>query len=141
MKIKIKKLTTTANIPTRGDSGAAGLDLYADDDYVIFPGERKLISTGIAMAITPGFYGHICDRSGMAYKNGGHVLAGILDESYRGEIKVVLLNTDESRKIEIKRGDRIAQLIIKRYYAPKFIEMDSLDETDRGTGGFGSTGK
>lgn len=140
MKIKIKKLTKTAIVPTQSEPGAAGMDLYADDDYHIIPCQRKLISTGISMAITPGFYGHISDRSGMAWKKGAHCLGKIIDQTFRGEIKVVLLNTDNLHPIEIKKGDRIAQIIFHRYFTPEFELVDDLEQTERGEGGFGSSG-
>lgn len=141
MRFKVKKLTPTAIPFARSEPGAAGHDIYSDEDITILPGERKLISTGISMVINCGFYGHICDRSGMAYKHGAHVMAGTIDESYRGEIKVVLLNTDKEKSIEIKRGDRVAQMIFKRYYAPDFELVNELEQTERGEKGFGSSGK
>lgn len=138
MKISIKKLNENAIIPTR-DYGNAGYDLYATEDVIIAPGERRLIKTGIAMAIPIEWYGHISDRSGMAYKKGAHCLGKIIDPSYRKEIGIVLLNTDKKETLTVCKGDRPAQILFKQYGDFDFEEVEELDITDRGIG-WGSSG-
>lgn len=148
--IKIKKLTETAKLPTRGSEQAAGYDLYADSinigerDWVlrIDPGQTVKIGTGVAVAIPEGYFGGIYARSGLSIKNG---LApankvGVIDSDYRGEIVVALHNHSDKRQL-IRQGDRIAQLIVQPYCSFEWQEVDKLDDTERGDGGFGSTGK
>jgi len=143
MTIPFTRLAPDAKSPARSHPTDAGYDLCCIDDNntrrPLHPGERRLFSTGLILAIPSGFYGHICDRSGNALKRGLHVLGGICDASYRGPIGVILLNTSDD-PIWLKAGDRIAQLLIKRHESPLFMEVASLDNTDRGVGGFGSTG-
>lgn len=151
--LRVKRLTDTATIPTYGSNGAAGLDLYADlagreTVLGIEPGERMLIKTGISIAIPRGHYARIAPRSGLAFKNGIDVLAGVVDEDYRGEVGVILYNTTQKDRsgayqqpFAINHGDRIAQLIIEKYTPCLPVEVDSLDDTSRGVAGFGSTGK
>ena len=140
----VKKLTDTAQIPTKGNPSDAGWDLYADEDVTIAPKETKLISTGIAMAIPEGNVGLIWDRSSMGVK-GVHRHAGVIDCGYRGEIKVCLHNAGvalgSDSSYEIKRGDRIAQLLIQHIPDFSISEVETLSTTPRGDGGFGSTGK
>ena len=143
-KINIKKLCKDAKIPTYGTNYAAGCDLYAcTDEKISFnPGETKLIKTGIAMELPEGYAGLIYARSGLASKRG---LApankvGVIDSDYRGEIMVALHNHTNEVK-EIEAYERIAQLIVTPYVKAAFNEVDSLDETERGNKGFGSTGK
>lgn len=138
--IQVKKVNENAIIPTKAYLNDAGWDLYAVEDGEILPGERKLIGTGIAMAIPPGFYGRIADRSGNAYRAGVHTLAGTCDSNYRGEIKVLLVNLSKET-FSYKRGDRVAQLIITVINNSPLVVVDELDETDRNMGGFGSTGR
>ena len=141
--VKIKKLNESAKIPTYGTDYAAGADLYAltDDVVTIMPGETKLIKTGISMEVPTGYAGLIYARSGLASKKG---LApankvGVVDSDYRGEIMVALHNhSTEERQIE--NGERIAQFVITPYLKACFEEADSLDDTERGENGFGSTG-
>ena len=144
MEVKVKLLTNTAKMPTAGSDGAAGRDLYADIPRAtrIRPGGIKLIPTGIAMEIPPGYFGAIYPRSGLAIKNGLRLsnCTAVIDEDYRGEIIVALTNDSEVPQ-KITRGMRIAQIVIQKYEVPEFMETDELDETDRGSGGFGSTGK
>lgn len=148
--IKIKKLTETAKLPTRGSEQAAGYDLYADSvniderDWVlrIDPGQTVKIGTGVAVAIPEGYFGGIYARSGLSIKNG---LApankvGVGDADYRGELIVALHNHSNEPQI-VHQGDRIAQLIIQPYLPFTWNEVDELDDTERGDGGFGSTGK
>ena len=143
-KIKIRKLFPEAKTPTYGSDFAAGADLYACTDgevEVIFPGETKMFHTGIAMEIPEGYVGLICARSGIAVKRG---LApankiGVIDSDYRGEIMVALHNHSKTEGI-IDDGERIAQIVIVPYLKAEFTEADVLEDTDRGDGGFGSTG-
>lgn len=142
--VRIKKLDENATIPTYGSEFAAGADLYActGEAVTIHPHETKLIHTGIAMEIPTGYAGLVYARSGIASKRG---LApankvGVIDSDYRGEIMVALHNHSEEAQ-SIESGERIAQLVIAPYITADFILSDELDDTDRGTGGFGSTGK
>ena len=140
LKINIKKLSDNATIPTLGSTFAAGYDLYAAEDAVVTCGARKLIKTNISMEITPGYYGRIAPRSGLAYKNGIDVLAGVIDSDYRGDIGVILYNTDKNIDFMVKKGDRIAQIIFEACYYATLNNVEYLDNTLREGGGFGSTG-
>jgi len=141
LQINVKKLSENATIPTQGTSFAAGYDLYAAEDAVVVCGTRKLIKTNVSMEITPGYYGRIAPRSGLAYKNGIDVLAGVIDSDYRGDIGVILYNTDKNIDFSVKKGDRIAQIIFEACYTATLNNVDNLDNTLRQAGGFGSTGK
>lgn len=142
--IRVKKLNDNAVIPTYGSAEAAGADLYAclEKPITVMPGEAAWVGTGIALEVPKGCAGLVYARSGMACKRG---LApankvGVVDSDYRGEIKVVLFNhSNEPQKIE--PGERIAQFVITPVLTPAYEEVTQLDETDRGIGGFGSTGK
>lgn len=139
--MKVKRFTTTAQIPTKGHPDDAGWDLYCDTDEVtLLPGERVLVSTGCGFAIPKGYYGQIFDRSSMAWKQGIHTMGGVIDSSYRGEVKVVLINLGKET-VRITRGDRIAQMVIIKINQIQLEEVTDLCETERGDGGFGSTGK
>lgn len=140
LKINVKKLSENATIPAQGSSLAAGYDLYAAEDAIVIGGGRKLIKTNISMEISPGYYGRIAPRSGLAYKHGIDVLAGVIDSDYRGDIGVILYNTDRSCDFEVKKGDRIAQIIFEACYTVSFNDANDLDKTSRQSGGFGSTG-
>jgi deoxyuridine 5'-triphosphate nucleotidohydrolase len=140
LQINVKKLSDFATIPTQGTKFAAGYDLYAAEDAVVVCGSRKLIKTNISMEITPGYYGRIAPRSGLAYKSGIDVLAGVIDCDYRGDIGVILYNTDKNIDFEIKKGDRIAQIIFEACYSATLNTVENLDNTLRQAGGFGSTG-
>ena len=142
MKIKIKKLNKKAIIPAYQTKEAAGFDLHSIEDVVIKPGERKLIGTGLAFEIEFGFEVQIRPRSGLAYKHGITVLntPGTIDSDYRGEIKVLLINHG-SEPFEIKKGERIAQAVIAPVIQAEIVEVENLSDTERGSGGFGSTGK
>ena len=140
LQINIKKLSDNAKIPTQGTNFAAGYDLYAAEDATIVCGTRKLVKTNISMAITTGYYGRIAPRSGLAYKNGIDVLAGVIDSDYRGDIGVILYNTDKDIDFIVKKGDRIAQIIFEACYSVNFNETNTLDNTVREDGGFGWTG-
>jgi len=141
LQINVKKLSENATIPTQGTSFAAGYDLYAAEDAVVVCGTRKLIKTNISMEINPGYYGRIAPRSGLAYKNGIDILAGVIDSDYRGDIGVILYNTDKNIDFAVKKGDRIAQIIFEACYTATLNNVDNLDNTLRQAGGFGSTGK
>ncbi len=144
MKIQIQKLKENATIPTRGSAQAAGYDLYAclDGAITIPPHTTSKIGTGLAIAVPDGYFGAIFARSGLAAKQGLRPAncVGVADSDYRGEYIVALHNdTDEERIIE--PNERIAQLVVMPYLSVEFEEADKLDDTDRGAGGFGSTGK
>jgi len=140
LEINVKKLSENATIPTQGTKFAAGYDLYAVEDTVVVCGARKLIKTNISMEIAPGYYGRIAPRSGLAYKNGIDVLAGVIDSDYRGDIGVILYNTDKNIDFEIKKGNRIAQIIFEACYSATLNTVENLDNTLRQGGGYGSTG-
>jgi len=142
MILKVKRLNNEAKIPAYQSEEAAGFDLHSIEDVVINPGERKLIGTGLAFEIEKGYEVQIRPRSGLAFKHGITVLnsPGTIDSDYRGEIKVLLINLG-NEKFEIKKGDRIAQAVIAPVIQAEIIEVDSLSDTKRGAGGFGSTGK
>ena len=138
--INIKKLDEKAIIPTRAHINDAGADLYSIEDIVIPPSSRATIKTGISIEIPTGFYGRVAPRSGLAAKYGIDILAGVVDSTYRGEILVIMLNTDTSNSFKVSCGDRIAQLIVQQHQNYYFIESEELSSTDRGSGGFGSSG-
>ena len=140
LQINVKKLSENAIIPTQGTNFAAGYDLYAAEDAVVVCGTRKLIKTNVSMEITPGYYGRIAPRSGLAYKNGIDVLAGVIDSDYRGDIGVILYNTDKNIDFTVKKGDRIAQIIFEACYIATLNNVENLDNTLRQGGGYGSTG-
>lgn len=138
-KIKIKKLFEGADLPTKGNLSDAGYDLYSSEKVSIPAGATVLVSTGVAMSIPTGFVGLIWDRSSMGVK-GIHRHAGVIDSGYRGHIKVCLHNAS-CETYHVERGDRIAQMVVQE--SPHFeLELvESLDDSDRGESGFGSTGK
>lgn len=138
--IDVKKLSENATIPTAGSQFAAGYDLYAAHDEVVYPKNRKLIRTNIAMSIPAGYYGRIAPRSGLAFKHGIDVLAGVIDSDYRGDVGVILYNSDTAEEFEVKKGDRIAQIIIEKCMSVYWNEMAELTSSVRSAGGFGSTG-
>ena len=139
MKIQIKKLDPSAILPTRNKVGDAGYDLYALEDGVLELGKRKLFKTGIAISIPNGFYGRIAPRSGLALKYGIDVLGGVVDSVYRGDIGVILVTADMNG-LRIRKGERIAQLIIEKYHDIEWEEVAELVSSDRGSDGFGSSG-
>jgi dUTP pyrophosphatase len=140
--LPIKRLDPSVDLPSYAYEGDAGLDLRSSEDVVLEPFERRLISTGLAIAIPDGFAGFVQPRSGLALKTGLSMAntPGLIDAHYRGELKVCAINLDPSAPISIRRGDRIAQLVIQRVPVVSLLEVDELDETDRGSGGFGSSG-
>lgn len=139
--LRVKKLTEDAQVPSYQSDGAAGLDLYSIENRQLDPHDGAIIKTGIAMAIPPGYVGVIHDRSSMAAERGIHTLAGVIDSDYRGEIGIVLYNTSAALSRRIHKGDRIAQILIVPCPQFTITTVDDLDETKRGDGGFGSTGK
>ena len=144
MKIQIKKLNENATIPTRGSDSAAGYDLYAclENEVVIGAGETVKIGTGLSIAVPEGYFGAIFARSGLAAKEGLRPAncVGVADSDYRGEY-IVALHNDSAVSRVVTPGERIAQLVVMPYLSVEFDEVDALDETERGAGGFGSTGK
>ncbi len=143
MKVLIKRLDPDLPLPSYAKPGDAGADIYSRIDVELNPGERKLIPTGIAIALPPGFAAFVHPRSGRAIKEGlGMVNApGTVDAAYRGELQVILINHDSQNSISIKRGERIAQLVIQKVEHAEFIELEELPGSSRGASGFGSTGK
>ncbi|TLG16377.1 dUTP diphosphatase [Nocardia cyriacigeorgica] len=140
--IPLLRLDPGIPVPTRAHPGDAGVDLCTTEDVILEPGERVLVGTGIAVALPVGTVGLIHPRSGLAAKTGLSVVntPGTVDAGYRGEIKVCLINHDPRTRIELRRGDRIAQLLVQRVELVDFVEVDRLDETTRGAGGYGSSG-
>ena len=139
MSLGVKKLGYDSILPTRGSGGAVGYDLYSNSDGVIAKGKRGVVSTGIAISLPPGVYGRVAPRSGLAMKNGIQIGAGVIDPDYTGEISVIIFNMGDT-DFEVKKGDRVAQLILERCETPPVEEISLLEETERGDGGFGSTG-
>ena len=137
-KIKFKRLRKDAIIPTRGSSQAAGLDLYSTEQKSVLRGGRTLVGTGVAIGLPQGTYGRIAPRSGLASKAGISIDAGVIDRDYTREIKVLLVNNG-SEEFLIQKGDRIAQIVIERCSLGEAMEVDSLEETERNSNGFGST--
>ena len=142
LSLKIQRLDKELPLPEYAYPGDAGLDLSAAASSKIEPGERVLISTGIALAIPEGYAGFVQPRSGLALKQGLTIVntPGLIDSHYRGEIKIIALNTDKQNTVSIERGQRIAQLVILPVPLITIEECDDLDETERSTGGFGSSG-
>lgn len=138
--LRFVRLSEHATAPTRGSARAAGYDLYSAYDYTIPSMEKALVKTDIQIAVPSGCYGRVAPRSGLAVKHFIDVGAGVIDEDYRGNVGVVLFNFGKE-KFEVKKGDRIAQLICERILYPDLEEVQTLDNTERGSGGFGSTGK
>jgi dUTP pyrophosphatase len=139
MVLKVNKINSEAILPVRGSDGAAGYDLHSVENHVLLPGHRAVVSTGLKFEFPKGVYGRVAPRSGLAVKNGLHVGAGVVDPDYTGEVKVVLFNHDRTLFV-IKPGYRIAQLILEKYEIHEIEEVYTVSDTDRGEGGFGSTG-
>jgi len=140
MRLKIKKLNKDAVSPKYALTGDAGMDLFSCEDLVIKSGERGGVSTGISFEVPEGYVGLVWDKSGLAFKNGIHTMAGVLDSGYRGELKIALINFGEEDFI-IKKGQKVAQLLIQKIENPEIVEVEKLSEAERGERGFGSTGR
>nr|XP_056721804.1 deoxyuridine 5'-triphosphate nucleotidohydrolase, mitochondrial [Euleptes europaea] len=140
LRLRFAKLSENAFAPSRGSSRAAGYDLYSAYDCEIPPSGKAVVKTDIQISLPSGCYGRVAPRSGLAANHFIDVGAGVIDEDYRGNVGVVLFNFGKET-FKVKRGDRIAQLICERIYYPELEEVQVLDDTDRGSGGFGSTGK
>jgi dUTP pyrophosphatase len=142
MTLRVRRLDDGAQLPTRAYPGDAGLDLHALEDGVLRPGERASVRTGIAVEVPEGQAGLVLPRSGLAARQGIAIVnaPGLIDSGYRGEIRVLLLNTDREAPFAFSSGERIAQLVLVRVEAPDVIEVDELATSERGAGGFGSSG-
>ncbi|HLC89064.1 MAG TPA: dUTP diphosphatase, partial [Candidatus Nanoarchaeia archaeon] len=137
--LRVKKLTPSAILPKYANLNDAGMDLYASETIILPPQERKLIPTGIAMAIPPGYAGIIWDKSGLAAKHGIKTMGGVIDAGYRGEIKILVCNLSDT-SYTFEKGTKVAQMLIQPVEQNKIVEVKELEETGRGKGGFGSTG-
>ena len=142
VNVHIKLLDPELPAPAYAKPGDAGADLRSRIDFELEPGERALVPTGVAIALPEGYVGLVHPRSGLATKNGITIVnaPGTVDSGYRGELMVTLLNTDKTKSFHVQRGDRIAQLIIQKYEHAPFTVVDELDQTERGSSGFGSSG-
>lgn len=140
--VPIRRLTEDVELPSYAHVGDAGLDLRASEDVTLEPFERRLVPTGLAIALPDGYAGFVQPRSGLAIKQGLSIVntPGLIDSHYRGELKVIAINLDPRQPIVIRKGDRIAQLVIQAVPAVSLLEVDELDETERGANGFGSSG-
>jgi dUTP pyrophosphatase len=143
MKLRFARLTDDAVLPTRAHEGDAGLDLYAAEPAHLGPGERWSVRTGVAVEIPAGHAGLVLPRSGLAREHGISLVnsPGLIDSGFRGELTVLLLNTDPAEVYRVQPGDRIAQLVVAAVTAPEPVESESLSESSRGEGGFGSSGR
>lgn len=139
MTIRIKKLKEDAVLPQYAHPGDAGMDFFSNEELNLKPGERRLVLTGISMAIPENYVGLIWDKSGIAANFGIKTMAGVVDASYRGEIKILLRNTSQE-EFKVEKGMKIAQMLIQPVEQKELIEVEELDETERQEGGFGSTG-
>lgn len=142
MAQSIEVLITAENIPSYSHPGDAGADLSAAESLTLAPGQRATVGTGVSIALPAGFVAFVVPRSGLAAKHGITIVnsPGTVDAGYRGELRVTLLNTDLSEPFEIKKGDRIAQMIVMPIVQARFIPVERLPESERGESGFGSTG-
>ena len=143
MDLPCRRLTDDATLPTRANEGDAGLDLYAAEDATLAPGERASVGTGIAVEIPAGHAGLVLPRSGLAARRGITLVnaPGLIDSGYRGELRVLLLNTDRAQEFEIAPGDRIAQLLVTPFAETEPVDAAELSLSERGVGGFGSSGR
>jgi len=142
VQVLLTRLDPDVPLPGYARPGDAGADLVTTSDAVIEPGERVVLGTGVAIALPPGYAGFVHPRSGLAARAGLSVVntPGTIDAGYRGEIRVCLINHDPREPIRLSRGDRIAQLIVQRVETAEFVEVAELGESERGAGGYGSTG-
>jgi dUTP pyrophosphatase len=143
VELRVQRVREEARLPSRAHVGDAGLDLYAAEAATIDPGERTTVATGIAVEVPPGYAGLVLPRSGLAARHGIALVnaPGLIDSGYRGEIKILLLNTDRTDAFEISPGDRIAQLVVSPIADAVPVEITELASSARGTGGFGSSGR
>ena len=142
MTLRVRRLHPDAQLPSRAHDGDAGLDLHAVEGCTLAPGERAMVPTGIAIELPEGHAGLVVPRSGLAARQGISVVnaPGLIDTDYRGEVNVLLLNTDQHNAFEVEPGMRIAQLVVAPVASPEVVEVAELSATVRGEGGFGSTG-
>jgi dUTP pyrophosphatase len=142
MEIPIVRLDTGLPLPSYAHPGDAGADLHTAVDAVLAPGERRLVPTGVALALPEGYVGLVHPRSGLAARHGLSIVnaPGTIDAGYRGEVQVCLVNLDRAEAVVLRRGDRIAQLVVQRVEHARFVEVGALPESARGAGGYGSTG-
>jgi dUTP pyrophosphatase len=142
VEISIRRLDPGLPLPAYAHPGDAGADLCAREDVTLAPGERRLVPTGIALALPEGYVALVHPRSGLAHRAGLSIVnaPGTIDAGYRGEVQVCLVNLDPATPIELRRGDRIAQLVIQQFETATFVEADDLPDSSRGAGGYGSTG-
>lgn len=139
LRLQFKRLDPRATLPSRGSSLSAGLDICSIEDVAIEPKQRALVPTGLAVAIPEGYYGRVAPRSGLATQKGLDVLAGVIDADYRGEIRCLLYNSGDEA-IQLPAQSKICQLIVEKIITPTAVWADEISDTDRGSGGFGSTG-
>jgi dUTP pyrophosphatase len=142
IRVSIQRLDPGLPLPSYARDDDAGLDLYAADTVTLLPGARAAVGTGIAVAIPAGYAGLVLPRSGLALRHGLSLVntPGLIDAGYRGEIRVLLVNHDVAESVTVKRGDRVAQLVVQRVEKAELVEVETLPPSARGTGGFGSTG-
>lgn len=142
VQVLITRLDPDLPLPASAHPGDAGSDLYAAADVELAPGQRAVVGTGVAIALPAGYAAFVHPRSGLAAEHGVTIVnaPGTVDAGYRGEIKVIVLNTDRDHSVRLRRGDRIAQLVIQRVESPAFLEVEKLPGSERGAGGHGSTG-
>jgi dUTP pyrophosphatase len=142
VEVLLRRVDPTVPLPAYGRPHDAGVDLACSDDVVLAPGERTVVGTGVAVALPPGYAGFVHPRSGLAARVGLSIVntPGTIDAGYRGEIRVCLINHDPRHEVQLRRGDRIAQLVVQRVEHVRFVEVAELPVSDRGAGGYGSTG-
>ena len=142
IRVGVLRLDPDLPLPSYAHPGDAGADLYAREGVTLKPGERRLVPTGIALALPEGYVALVHPRSGLAHRSGLSIVnaPGTIDAGYRGEVQVCLVNLDPATPIELRRGDRIAQLVIQQFETATFVEVDDLPDSARGAGGYGSTG-
>jgi dUTP pyrophosphatase len=142
IEVRIQRLDPGLPLPSYAHAGDAGADLMTTVDVTIPPGERALVPTGVALALPDGYAGFVHPRSGLAARAGLSIVnaPGTIDSGYRGEVKVVLVNLDPREPVTLRRGDRIAQLVVQQVETARFVEVGALSASDRGDGGYGSTG-
>ncbi|MGB0191682.1 MAG: dUTP diphosphatase [Nocardioides sp.] len=142
LPVPVVRLDPELPLPSYAHPGDAGADLHTTVDVVLAPGERALVPTGIALALPEGYVGLVHPRSGLAARHGVSIVntPGTVDAGYRGEVKVLLVNLDPAEPVELRRGERVAQLVVQRVERAAFVEVDALPDSVRGSGGYGSTG-